>query len=126
MAELLTAARLMAAAPPYLDHECQAWGGTVRLVRLSGPDKLRITLAAAGLDKHDGQLSLSDPANFEFAVDVLAMSIVDGEGQLQFADATARAWLSGEVSAVAELLGVVMNLNGLGGVEREIAEAKKD
>lgn len=128
MAELLTAAELMDRTPPYRDVVCEAWGGLIRVARLSGPDKLRFALRAAALEKDKaGKVHMSEPQNWAFAVDLLAACVVDSEGALQFAEHGPRAWLSGEVTAVSELLGPCMEVNGLGGTEAsEVEAAKKD
>ena len=97
-------------------------------MRLSGPDKLRFALRAAGLEKDaDGKTQMTLPQNWAFAVDLIAACAVDAEMALQFADAGPRAWLSGEVQAVSELLGPCMEVNGLGETTtKEVDDAKKD
>jgi hypothetical protein len=124
--KLLTAAELMAATPPFQDAPCETWGGTVRVARLTGPDKLRFALRAADMTRDEsGRASMTEPRNWAFAVDLIAASIVDAEGTLQFADPEPRAWLSGEVGAVSELLGTCLTVNGLGETT-EVSDAKKD
>lgn len=127
--QLLTAAGLMAASPATADVECQAWGGIVRLARLSPAAKLEFALAAGQLIKdEDGVTKMLEPANWDFAVRILAGSIVGEDGVLQFADPTAHAWLAGELEAISELLPAVLRLNRLGTADRNAdqEEAKKN
>ena len=127
--KLLTAAELMARSPREFVVDCQSWCGPVRMLRLPGPEKLRVSLQIAGLTKDgDGKVSLSDSAAWGFAVDLLADSIVDEDGALQFAEPSSLAWLAAEVAAVSELLGPCLRLNGLGEAEQaaELEAAKND
>lgn len=115
---VLTAAELMAASPATVDVPCAAWNGTVRLARLDPAAKLRLALRASTLAKDDnGKVQMLDGDNWDFAVDVVAASVIDEEGTVQFADPSPRAWLCGEINAVSELLGKAMQLNRLGGAE---------
>ena len=125
---ILTAAELMAASPATVDVECAAWSGTVRLARLSPAAKLRLALRAGTLTKDDGgNIQMLDAGNWDFAVDVVAESVVDEGGTLQFSEPSARAWLCGEINAVSELLSAAMRLNRLGGAEIDAdAEAAKN
>ena len=127
--KILTAAELMSSSPPWRDVPCGAWRGTVRIARLSGPVKLRMALAASQLARNEeGSVTITDPENWCFAIDLLAACIIDESGSLQFAEPSAKAWLSGEVNAVAELLTAAMDVNGLGAAEQEAETeaAKKD
>lgn len=129
MGQLLTAAQLMAASPTTIDVQCAAWDGTVRLARLDPAAKLRLALRASTLTKDEaGKVQMLDSSNWDFAVDVVAASVVDETGALQFADPSARAWLCGEINAVSELLGAAMKLNRLGGAEidADAEQAKND
>ena len=126
---LLTARELMAASPPWRDVACEAWGGMVRIVRLEPGAKLRLALQASTLSKGgDGKISMLDAANWGYAVDLVAASVVDEEGTLQFAEPGPRAWLAGEISAVSQLLNECMDLNRLGGaaIDEDVEEAKKN
>lgn len=126
---LLTARELMAACPPWRDVACESWGGLVRIARLEPGVKLRMALQASTLSKGpDGKISMLDAANWGFAVDLVAASVVDEEGTLQFAEPGPRAWLAGEISAVSQLLTECMQLNRLGGAEidADAEEAKKN
>jgi hypothetical protein len=67
--------------------------------------------------------------NYQFGVDLLAESIVDSEGQLQFAaDDAAREWLSGEIEATAQLVPAALELNGIAPaiVAAEVEAAEKN
>ena len=126
MADLLTAAELMNRTPLYQDVNCESWGGPVRISRLDGPEKLRFALRASRLEKDaDDRIRMTEPANWAFAVDLIAASVTDSDGALQFAEAGPRAWLAGEINAVSELLGRVMEINGLGAAEETEVEAEK-
>lgn len=128
-AKILTAAELMSSTPPWRDVHCVAWRGTVRIARLSGPDKLRMAIAASQLARNEqGSVTLTEPENWCFAIDLLAACIIGDDGSLQFAEPSAKDWLSGEINAVAELLTAAMEINGLGAAEQdaEIEAAKKD
>lgn len=131
MTALLTAAALMANRPLFEDVSCDSWNGTVRMARMSGPDKIRFAILTDTLERdQDQRIKLLSAVNWAFAVDLLAASIVNAEGQLQFADPSARAWLSGEVQAVGQLLPQAMRIQGLGGATAdepdEVDEAKKN
>jgi hypothetical protein len=128
MSKLLTAAQLMDARPPWQDVVCDAWDGLVRLARLSGPEKLKFALRASGLNRDGEKITLTDPHNWAWAVDLVAASVVNEEGELQFAGETQRSWLAGEIQAVSELLNPIMSLNGLGSADEqaEIEATKKD
>jgi hypothetical protein len=127
--EVLTAVELMQRFPPWVDVDCPAWGGQVRIARLEGPAKLRLAIEVEGLQRgEDGKLSLLDPRNWEFAVRLLAASIVDAAGTVQFSDPSAQVWLSGEISAVGQLLSVAIRVQGLQDdtVAADVAAAKKN
>lgn len=128
--KIITAAELMSRSPSAIEIPCQAWDGAlVRMLKLDGPTKIRTSLQVEGLVKDEaGKVTISDPLNWAFAVDLLAVSIVDENGVLQFAAPEPLAWLSGEVNAVAELLPSALRLNGLGGSEQaaEVEAAKND
>lgn len=128
-AGILTAAKLMDADPPWMEIHCAAWGGIVRLARLTPQAKLTLALAAAGLVKgDDGRVQLMDEENWPFAVDLVAASIVDAEGILQFAEPGPKTWLAGEISAVMELFPHATALNRMGDQQRsaDAAAAKKN
>jgi len=111
--------------PPFKDVLCKAWDCDVRLQKLDGPDKLRMVELTEGLEKDDDGNVLDKQAGYEFGLELLARSIVDDEGTLQFAAPAARQWLSGEIEAVAELLDEAIELNGLG-ADDEVEQKKSD
>jgi hypothetical protein len=119
---LATAAELMAARPGHVDVDVDAWGARVRLVRLDGPAKLRTSLAAEGISEGDRE------AFYSFGIDLLADSIVDENGVKQFATPEAKAWLSGEIAAVGQLVTEATRLNGLGAsaVADQVEAARKN
>lgn|GEM_PF-1302299 len=120
----VTAAELMGRRPGHVDVFCEAWQSWVRLRRLSGPAKFRMALAAEALGGAEDK-----ERNYQFGVDLLAESIVDSEGQLQFAaDDAAREWLSGEIEATAQLVPAALELNGIAPaiVAAEVEAAEKN
>lgn len=127
---ILTAAELMGRSPATVDVPCAAWDGVVRLRRLDGPQKLRFALGADRLIRDDaGRVQMTEPANWAYAVDLLAASIVGEDGALQFDGDEARTWLGSEISAISELVAHALRLNGMMSAateQEEIDAAKKD
>lgn len=121
----VTAAELMAAKPLFVDHPCQAWDRTVRLARLSVDAYLELAEQFEGYARNESD-EVSRADRYAWACDVVAATVVDAQGRLQFADPVARHWLAGEPAAVRELLAVAMQLNGLGTVEDAGTPAKKN
>jgi hypothetical protein len=120
----VTAAELMAAKPLYVDHPCQAWGRTVRVGRLSVDAYLALSEQYERYPKDEaGQVSRED--RYTWACAVVAATVTDAAGVLQFAEGGPRQWLAGEPGAVRELLVVAMQLNGLGTVEDDSAASSK-
>lgn len=126
----ITARELMARRPATVDVEVKAWGSTVRLQRLDGPRKLEFALGAQRLIRgDDGRVAIGEPVNWGFAVDLLAASIVDDQGVLQFGATPEASWLASEIEAIGELIPHALRLNGLIAADEEQAEidaAKKD
>lgn len=112
---------------PWIDVACEAWGVEVRLLRLRGMQLAKMIDAGESLEKDENGKPVDMDAAYEFAVELLAESIVDEEGTLQFGSHDRRHWLSGEVIAVAELAQHAIELNGLGpGDQETVAEKKSD
>jgi len=111
--------------PTHLDVPCKAWGCDVRLQRLSGPDKLDIVELSETLDKDDQGNVLDKKAGYVFGLELLSRSIVDDQGNLQFATPLRLHWLSGEIGACSELLGPATQLNNLGPDDDDEVEQKK-
>jgi hypothetical protein len=120
----VTAAELMAAKPLYVDHACQAWGRIVRVGRLSVDAYLALS-EQYELYPRDEAGAVSRKDRYAWACDVVAATVIDEAGVLQFSEGGPRQWLAGEPGAVRELLTVAMQLNGLGTVE-ESADADGD
>lgn len=122
-----TAAELMAARPLSIDQFCTAWGRTVRLMRLSPTAYLELSERwerYRRLDPDGEKVSKRD--RYDWACEVVAASVVDDQGVLQFSEGTARQWLASEPGAVGELVDVVLRLNGLGSVEDAAGEKKSE
>jgi len=98
----------------FLDVPCEAWGDDVRLLRLRGMKKAELIDKAAAIEKDDEGNPLDKEEAYEFAVALLAASIVDDEGTLQFGTPDRQHWLSGEIEAVSELCQPAVDFNGLG------------
>lgn len=121
MVKPITSAELMAARPTFLDHPCEAWDqAIVRVQRLGPAEYVALTESYELLGDKPTQRQ-----RYEWAVDVVANSVVDSEGTLQFSDPAARTWLSCEVAAVNELLRVAMRVSNLGTVAEEGAAPQK-
>lgn len=120
----VTAAELMAAKPLWMDHPCVAWGRTVRLGRLPVDAYLALSEQYESYPRDEaGQIGRKD--RYTWACDVVAATVIDDAGTLQFATGAARQWLAGEPGAVRELLDVAMTFNGLGTVEETADGAAK-
>jgi hypothetical protein len=124
----VTAAELMAAKPLWIDHPCQAWDRTVRVGRLSLDAYLALSEQYERYQRDEaGAVARAD--RYAWACDVVAATVIDAAGVLQFNEGGPRQWLASEPGAVRELLGVAMQLNGLGTVEPAAADgapAKKN
>jgi hypothetical protein len=122
--QLATAAELMAAKPLWIDHPCQSWGRTVRLCKLDPTAYLALSEQWEAYERNEaGEVSKGD--RYAWAVAVVAATVVDGGGVLQFSDGAARQWLASEPSAVRELVDVALRMNGLGEVEDAAAGGEK-
>ena len=130
MPKIITARELIERSPTTVDVVVEAWKATVRLRRLDVSKKLDFSLRSQRMARDEnGRVLITDPANWSLAVDLLADSIIDDQGTLQFREPSQLEWLSTELEAISELLSYALRLNGLLGNEpeqEEIAEAKKD
>lgn len=119
---LVSIADVMTRRPAFADVDVPPWGGTVRLARLDGPDKLRFALRAEAVTDDDRE------SYYRFGIDLLAASIIDANGQLEVTTEAGLTWLSGEIEAVGILVPAALRLNGLAAadVASEVEDAEKN
>lgn len=119
-----TAAELMGSRPRHRDVLVSDWGRVVRIAKLHVRDYITLRERWEALPRDaDGEVSEAD--KYDWAVDVVAHSVTDATGALQFLEGGPRQWLAGEPQAVSELLPAVMELSGLGTAAPGGADAPK-
>ncbi len=124
----LTFEQLKASKPMSVTVEVPDWGGQVTLKKWSAMDKLRFLEYQEKFEKNaDNQIVHTKDA-MDASAEMLAMSIIDIEGNLAFDSDDAREFLRTEDPRIVQpLVDAVITLNRLGvTLEGDLDSAKKN
>lgn len=108
--------------------DCPEWGTSVRLVKLSELDRLKILALQTQIETDENGEIVNNEDLFRVAIELLALSITEDESnERPFNDESGRLFLSrADLNVINRLGSEAIQLNGLGAEDKGIEEAKKD
>ena len=120
----------MKSKPPFLDIPLHDLGHTLRIKRLSLPQKLSVLSAVAALSIDDEDAEEPDVGeSTRVWIDVIAMCVVNESGDHEFDSDDGRAFIGSlHMDDLLALQAGISDLNGLAGAARsaEVDAAKND
>jgi len=124
----LTFEQLKAIRPNFVKVDIPEWEGYVTLRKLSAFDRLKIVEIQEPMEKNDlGGIMFQEDA-MRVGSHMIALSLVDDDGQLAFDGPEAVEFLQREDPRITQrLVDAIINLNGLGNdLKDEVEAAKKN